>query len=601
MLQRDVIEDTGQSVLADPPRLRSVRRIIGGPAPDPAFDRLSMLVNKLVDAPMGAICLVDADRQYLAGHVGMPDPLGTVREMPLTHSFSRHVVIAGRMLAVPDVRADPRMRDNPAIDELNAIAYAGAPITDPDGLIVGALCAVDTEPRIWTPSEIALLSELAEVCSSEVCLRIARVAADEARRTAESAQQQMELLAEVTESLAATMDVSEAMRRLGRIVTARLADWCVVAIADEFGEPARVSAAHHDPGHADDMDRIAGLLTATREDLRSMLLAVRRSGSLFRTTDGAAEVRSRILDAELTAITTRAGFGPSMIVPITSSVRRRVLGAVLLVNRPDREPFTAAQAQTAAEIGRRAGLAVENSRLYREQRHMAEVLQRSLLTDLPEIPGIDLHARYQPAQDGAAVGGDWYDAFAQPDGGAVVAVGDVSGHDIKAAATMGQLRNLVRGDAYGRDEEPGAVLTALDHTLHGLAVPASATAVLARVRPAPGGYAVTFANAGHPPPLLLLPDGSVQVWWVPPEPLLGLPPLGPRTTNRRTVPPGSTLVLYTDGLIESKDLLIDESVRRLAGVLRANAAYSGDELCARLLETAPRHYDDIALLLVRLN
>ncbi|MBW6432360.1 SpoIIE family protein phosphatase [Actinoplanes hulinensis] len=601
VLQWDLIGEAERRVLADPLRLRSVRRLIGGPLPDEAFDRVAMLVRKLVDAPMGVVCLVDLDRQVLAGQVGVPDPLASTREMPLTHSFSRHVVTAGEMQVVSDVRSDPRMRDNPAIAEIGAIAYAGAPITDPDGLIVGTLCAVDHEPRVWTPSEIALLSELAAVCSSEVCLRIARAAADEARRTAESAHQQLELLAELTESLAATMDVEEAMRRLGGIVTSRLADWCVVAIADDPGGPASVVATHRDPERATDMGRLAALADFARDDLRSMLLAVRRGGRPFRSGDGAADLRSRIADTELAEITTRAGFGASLIVPISSPVRRRALGAVLLVNHPERRGFTAAEEWTAAEIGRRAGLAVENSRLYREQRHVAEVLQRSMLTDLPEIPGVELHARYLPAQDGAAVGGDWYDAFVQPDGSVIVAVGDVSGHDIEAAATMGQLRNLVRGDAYGRDEEPGALLTALDNTLHGLRVPASATMVLARVRKSATGYAIGFGNAGHPPPLLLLPDGSVQVWWVPPEPLLGLPPREPRSTDHRDVPPGSTLLLYTDGLVEDRDQFLDDGIDRLSAVLRTYAGSPGDELCTRLLEVAPHRSDDIALLLVRLG
>ncbi len=598
MLQWDVIGDADRRVLSDPRRLRSVRRISGGPLPDDAFDRVAMLVRKLVDAPIGAVCLVDAERQVLSGQTGVPDPLASAREMPLTHSFSRHVVAAGAMLAVPDVRDDPRMRDNPVIEEIGAIAYAGAPITDSDGLIVGALCAVDQEPRVWTPSEVALLSELAEVCSSEVCLRIARAAADEARRTAESAHRQLELLADLTESLAATMDMDEAMRRLGGIVTATLADWCVVAVAENPGGPALVTATHRDPARAADMSRLTELATDARADLRAMLLAAQRAGRPVRPSG----IPSRISDAEVAAITDRAGFGTSMIVPILSPVRRRPIGAVLLVNRPDRETFTAAEERTAAEVGRRAGLAVENSRLYREQRHMAEVLQRSLLTELPSIPGIELHARYLPAQDGAAVGGDWYDAFAQPDGSVMVAVGDVSGHDIEAAATMGQLRNLVRGDAYGRDEEPGSLLTDLDRTLTGLRVPASATAVLARVRRSVSGYKVSFANAGHPPPLLLQPDGSVQVWWVPPEPLLGLPPRDEsRTTARRWVPPGSTLILYTDGLVEDREQLLDDGIARLTAVLTANAGRPPDELCTRLLAMAPRRSDDIALLLVHLT
>ena len=166
---------------------------------------------------------------------------------------------------------------------------------------------------------------------------------------------------------------------------------------------------------------------------------------------------------------------------------------------------------------------------------------------------------------------------------------------------MGQLRNLVRGDAYGRDEEPAVLLTALDQALYGLHVPASATAILARIRRSHSGYSVSFANAGHPPPLLLCPDGTVQAWWVPPEPLLGLPPRAPRSTTIRYVPAGSTLLLYTDGLVENRDQLLDDGIDRLSAVLRANATISGEELCSRLLDVAPRRTDDIALLLVHLG
>jgi serine phosphatase RsbU (regulator of sigma subunit) len=213
---------------------------------------------------------------------------------------------------------------------------------------------------------------------------------------------------------------------------------------------------------------------------------------------------------------------------------------------------------------------------------------------------MELHARYLPAQDGAAVGGDWYDAFAQPDGSVMLAVGDVSGHDIEAAAAMGQLRNLVRGDAYGRDDEPGRLLTQLDRAIRGLNVKAAATAVLTRIRRSDAGYDVTFSNAGHPPPLLLHPDGTVEAWWETPEPLLGLAPRGQRATHRRTVPAGSTLLLYTDGLVEDPGHLLDEGIDRVAETLRADAARPGEELCTCLVETAPRRADDIAFLLIRL-
>jgi serine phosphatase RsbU (regulator of sigma subunit) len=235
------------------------------------------------------------------------------------------------------------------------------------------------------------------------------------------------------------------------------------------------------------------------------------------------------------------------------------------------------------------------------------VLQHSMLTELPEIPGIELHGRYLPAQAGDAVGGDWYDAFAQPDGSVMIAVGDVAGHDIEAAATMGQVRNLVRGDAYGRDDPPGRLLDQLDRALHGLQVPAAATGVLARLRRDDDGYSLEFSNAGHPPPILLRPDGEVEVWWESPEPLLGLMPRDGRSTHRRRAAPGSVLLLYTDGLVESRQRSADEGVGELCALLELEAPgllQRGDpesllDLLLGRLTQGSEHDDDVALLLVQ--
>ncbi|WP_236030693.1 SpoIIE family protein phosphatase [Paractinoplanes lichenicola] len=579
--------ETPRSVLADPARLRSVARLKLGSRADPAFDRIATIVERLVDAPVALVTVVAADRQHLPGQVGLPEALAAGREMALSHSFSRHVVDAGETIVVSDVRDDPRMRDNLAIGELGAIAFAGVPLTDSDGLVLGTLAVMDREPRVWTASEIVLLNELGEVCSSELRLRIAREIADEARRAAESAHDQLTLLGELTDALATTMDIDEALQRLGDMVAGRLADWCLITLADQGGTVRHVSAAHRDEAHAETLAR----LTATF-DVKALLRSAQRTGR--------ADV-TQLRDRLTAAVADRLGCASCLVVPITSPVTYRVLGAVLLVNGPDRPPFGNAEETTAAEVGRRAGMAVDNTRVFDRQRHVAEVLQHSMLPELPEMDDVDLHGRYLPAQDGASVGGDWYDAFAQPDGSLILTVGDVSGHDIEAAATMGQVRNLVRGDAYGRDDDPGPLLAQLDRALHGLHVPAAATAVLARLRRADDDYLISFANAGHPPPVLLRPDGEVEIWWESPEPLLGLIPRDQRTTHHRRATRGSTLLLYTDGLVEHPAHLIDDGIARIRTVLRGNAALPPDELCDRLIASAPRRADDIALLIVGLH
>ncbi len=493
--------------------------------PDDAFDRFAALVEHLVDAPVAFVSVVDGERQIVPGQVGLPEPWRTSRTMPLTTLHTRRVVATGKPVAVSDARHEG----------LDVVAYAGVPLTDADGRTLGVLCACDREPRRWTDQELALLTNLAAACSSELRLRIARRAADDARRRAETAHGRLAVLSELTETLALGGDVDATLARLAAAITPRLADECAITLLDDDGRTRPVAGTHTGP-------------------------------------------------AQLT-------------VPITAPVTGRMLGTVSLRNRPPRPPLTPADEGVATDIARRAGLAIDTIRLYGRHRHVAEVLQQGMLTELPDLPGLELHARYLPAEDGAAVGGDWYDAFAQPDGSVMLAVGDVSGHDIEAAATMGQLRNLLRGDAYGRDDDPGALLSHVDRAACGLGVSAAATMVLARL----DGDTVSFANAGHPPPILLRPDGEVEVWWVPPEPLLAVLPHDDRATHRRTAPAGSTLVLYTDGLVEEPGRLIDVGIARVVECLRGKAGVSVAELCAQLVEGAPRRTDDIALLLVRIG
>lgn len=587
--------------LADRARLRSLQRVCVGAEPDEAFDRFASLVKRLLGVPIALISLVDDERQFFPGQVGLAEPWDAKRETPLTHSFCQHVVIEGAAKVFPDARIYAQVRNNLAIPDLGVVAYAGMPLTDADGRTLGSLCAIDTKPRAWTKAELQTLHDLSQACSSELRLRISRELADEARRHAESAHEQLAMLAELTETLATMTDIDAALSTLGTALTPRLADWCLISLIGPDGRLRHVAAAHHDPERSADVSRFAQLMT-TGLNAKSIVLAVQNTGRpIRRDGENAANILERTTDAELATIAERLGYASFLVAPITAPVSHRVLGSITLVNGPSRESFTDADERTGTDIGRRAGLAIDNSRLYRQQRHVAEVLQQSMLTELPTIDGIELHARYLPAQDGAAVGGDWYDAFAQPDGSVMLAVGDVSGHDIEAAATMGQLRNLVRGDAFGRDDEAGPLLSQLDQALRGLRVPASATVVLARLRRESHAYTLSFSNAGHPPPLLLLPDGSVEVWWTTPEPLLGLVLRNERATHKRTIPRGATLVLYTDGLVETPGRLIDDGIALVEQSLRDNAGLPGDELCSRLLDAASRRADDIALLLIRLR
>lgn len=236
---------------------------------------------------------------------------------------------------------------------------------------------------------------------------------------------------------------------------------------------------------------------------------------------------------------------------------------------------------------------------------MSETLQCSLLTDPPELDDLQITVRYRPAAEQAQVGGDWYDAFVTSDGSTCLVIGDVAGHDRDAAAAMGQLRNMLRGIAFAVGEPPGAVLAMLDRGLDVLSVGTLATAVLATVLHEPDrshgdNLTLRWSNAGHPPPVLIGPSGDVRLLETPPDLLLGLTADAQRADHRVPLPAGSTVLLYTDGLIERRGHTLDEGLAWLVDAVSRSADLGLDALCDTLLEqVAGWASDDIALLALR--
>ena len=287
----------------------------------------------------------------------------------------------------------------------------------------------------------------------------------------------------------------------------------------------------------------------------------------------------------------------ALVVPLVAG--ERVFGALSLLRTGDgAEPFPTRTCTFALEVGRRAGLLVDNAAQYTVQRGVAEGLQRSLLPDLPQVPGYALGASYEPSSSSAGVGGDWYDAFVLPDGGLGLVIGDVMGHDIAAAAAMGQLRSVLRSCAADGDP-PALVLDRLDRLVSSFAMADLATVVYARLDRRPDGSALlTWANAGHPPPLLLTPDGEARFLEEGASVMIGVPASQPasehaRAQGEQVLPPGSTLLMYTDGLVERRGRDLDEQLADLARTA-AGLVRTGDDpadLCRRLLHACRRAGD----------
>ncbi|WP_181784708.1 GAF domain-containing protein, partial [Pseudonocardia pini] len=241
---------TGGGHLADPARLRAVERTGLGPAPDPELDHLAAWVRRALGVPVSLVSLVQADRQVWPGRSGLAEPWATARSSPLSHSFCGHVVESGSPLAVTDARTEPLLRDSAAIPVLGMVAYAGVPVTDAAGQVLGTLCAIDTAPRRWTEDELQTLGDIARACSTELRLRLLRHDAgqDESRRDElEDAQQRAldrsQALLIASQAFTDTSTVDEVRARIGDLVATELRPTHVeVVLVDELGRTERIDA-----------------------------------------------------------------------------------------------------------------------------------------------------------------------------------------------------------------------------------------------------------------------------------------------------------------------------------------------------------------------
>lgn len=273
---------------------------------------------------------------------------------------------------------------------------------------------------------------------------------------------------------------------------------------------------------------------------------------------------------------------------------------MLAVADPPSGDFSEADEVILAQLAQMASVALENARLFEREKLIAATLERSLLSEkLLSFPGARLAARYVPGGDGSDVGGDWYDAMAVPGGCLAVTVGDVTGKGIHAAAVMGQLRVALRAYAL-EGHTPAGIIGALDHLLQGLDDTRMATTACVVFEP--GCRELTFASGGHPPPLVVGPDGTARYLEGGLSLPLGVLPDAPRTDARATIAPGSTLLLYTDGLVEQRTRALDEGLDRLLEVA-ASAPADLDAFCDHLLEAmlVGGEPDDVAVLAVRIE
>jgi PAS domain S-box-containing protein len=458
------------------------------------------------------------------------------------------------------------LRDRPLFDQ------SEKRFTRPDGEVVHAIVSVsltaDSHDRpqgyIW---------QVVDVTEQR------RAEAERARRTeAEAVVQTIGKLQQVTEAALAHLELDD------------LLDLLVERVGEGFGaDVVRILLRDHEDDQLFTVGAAAGL-------------EVER-GTAIQIGGALEEVVARGTPVTLQELPPGMALDPSIEAAEVSSlmasplvVKGRVAGVVEVGVRGARR-FSLEDESLLMLMADRAGLAIEHARAYEREVSNVEMLQRSLLPDrLPRIEGVQLAAIYKPG--GADVGGDWYDAIPLEGGRVGVAMGDVVGHGIGAAALMGQLRHAMRAYAL-EGHSPAGVLDRLDRVVRSLDGGQMATLLYLVMEE--DHETVTFASAGHVPPLVISPEGEAEYVPAAPNPPLGVFESPQHSEKRTMLAPGSTIVLYTDGLVEERGVSIDQGLEALRLAASQDSCHP-DELCHRLVDSMLAIHpanDDIAVLALR--
>ena len=581
----------------DPARLAAVTATgLLDTADEEGFDRISSLARRLLHSPFAFLTVVDDRRSFWKSRQGLAED--APRQNTLQESFCQYVVDSGEPLVLGDVRLDERTRDNPSIEAMGVVAWAGFPVRTPDGQVLGTLCAVDTVAREWTPEQVASLADLAAIASREVALRVAATAAEAARARAA-------LLGRIGELLVAGLDLPAVWSAVARLAVPALGDYALVYSVERGGTLLPRAVVHRDPARQAELSAATTRTTPHVRDAHGPG-AVAASGR----TQVEADLPS-LADLTSEQQHLRDTFGAVRSVTVPLRARGELIGVLDVVRTAGSAGYTADDVPLVEGIASRAALALDNALSFDLERNLSLHLQQALLPPLlPQPDHLQIVTRYQPAGRGQLVGGDWYDAFLDRRGLTNLVIGDVAGHDIAAATTMGQLRTMLRTFAHDGQRDPAEVFASIDSSIGALGDPVFATALLARIdrfdaaEPA-RRREITWSSAGHLPALLLTADGSVRLLEVHADPPLGLGPdltavLPGRRSHTAVLPPSATLLLYTDGLVERRGEDLDDGLQRLVAAAREYGHLPLDELCDSLIDAVDGDGDDdVALIAVR--
>jgi serine phosphatase RsbU (regulator of sigma subunit) len=457
------------------------------------------------------------------------------------------------------------------------------PLRDADGAVAGVLLyAADVTARQRAEQERAEL--------------LAREQA--ARAEADSAREQITFLVRAGAFAAATRDRHELLEHAAQLVVPGLADHCVVYVPTEDDDLRAASLAHRDPRRAAVLAEFRNTRVPTTGPMATQVAFTSGSSQVLR--DASARVPHwHELEPDLGGILAR--LQPDSVLATPLKAGHRSLGVLTLARDADRPCFAETDVKVAEEFARLLADAMAHAETSEREHTIAETLQRAILPGTRlAIPGLDLAVSYLPGSDGVHVGGDWYDAFPLGAGRVGLVIGDVAGHSIASASVMGQVRSMLR--AYAIDHpHPGEVLRRTNAALTRLLPDVIASAVYAVLDLASGD--LSYANAGHPPPLLRTGTGQAEFLDDASGVMLGVCAEISLPAGRRRLTPGTGLLLYTDGLIEDRRRDIDEGLGAIAAAVRRSGARTADQIRAAaesVLPGEPARADDVCLLAARL-
>ena len=536
------------------------------------LDRITLALR----ADTAAVLLLDDEGLILHARAakGIEEEVEQGVRIPVGRGFAGRVVAECRAIAIPDV--DHADILNPILREKGIRSLLGVPLLV-EGRPIGVLHVGTLTPRLFDETDRDLLQLAAD--RAALAIDHARVyeLEREARAAAEAAVRTLQSVQRVTDATLAYLSLDDLLTELlDRMTEILEADTAAILLLEENGEMLRARAAK---GIEEEVEQ--GVRIPVGRGFAGRIAAQRRPVAILDVDH--ADILNPILREK--------GIRSLLGVPLL--VEGRVIGVLHVGTLYERE-FTLRDRDLLQLAADRAALAIEHARLY-EQRRVTESIQRSLLPqELAQIAGLEVAARYLPAASAAGLGGDWYDVFPVGGGRVGVAIGDVVGHGLPAATLMAQLRTALRAYAFD-GHRPAEVIDRVNRML-GHVAPATMTTAAYLVLDLER-ETVTMVSAGHPPPLVVGPDGGAG--YVPASTGVALGVSRGSRYHEETfdLAAGSTLVLYTDGVVEVRGESLDTGLERLRRLAERGGDVEGlcDAILEEMIDTG-RPGDDVALL-----